>query len=204
MIHITKNQTVAENPNLKVAIDTGDYDDSALIDVYDVSNPEIVSCSFQAQYVMYGGLVYKCNSPQELGIEILKIDPESTHTAASYVRMSNQLLEQMNQGSLEIDSLDEVITAEQSKSEEKIAQENENITEEEVLGTTAEEEIVNQEDVPADEVVPTTEDEINAAPLDPEIPSEVLPVDDSTMVPTEIAPVEAEVVSARRIKKKIA
>jgi hypothetical protein len=120
MIHIEKDQKIAENENLRVATATGDYEDAALIEFYEISKPGIATGSFQAQFIKYGGVVYKFNDPKELGNEILRIDPESTHTAASYVRMTNELLVQMNGGTLEPGSLDQVLATEQVKMEEAI------------------------------------------------------------------------------------
>ncbi len=120
MIHIEKDQKIAENENLRVATATGDYEDTALIEFYEISKPGIATGSFQAQFIKYGGVVYKFNDPKELGNEILRIDPESTHTAASYVRMTNELLVQMNGGMLEPGSLGQVLVTEQVKMEEAI------------------------------------------------------------------------------------
>ncbi|GEM_PF-2568222 len=120
MIHIQKDQYVAENENLRVATATGDYEDVALIEFYDIANPDVIAGRFQAQYIRYGGMVYRFNDPKELGAEILLIDPTSTHAAASYVRMSNELLGQMNGGTLESVSLDEVRSVEQAKMEDAI------------------------------------------------------------------------------------
>lgn len=101
MIHIEQGQPLFEHKNLRVKSATGDYADSDLIKFYDIKDTSNVYGSYQAQYVKYGGLVYKFNDPKELGEAILKIDPESTHDAAVFVRMSNQLLEQMNGGTME-------------------------------------------------------------------------------------------------------
>lgn len=114
MIHIEKDQVVPESTDLKVAAPTGDYEDSALIPVCDIHKPEEVTGSYQAQYIKYGGLVYRFNDPKDLGAAILKVDPDSTHMAASYVRMTEELLAQMNAGSLESDSLTQAMSDEQS------------------------------------------------------------------------------------------
>jgi hypothetical protein len=148
MIHIEKDQLVSENQTLKVATATGDYDDNALIEVYDISNPDVISGSFHAQYIAYGGLVYRYNSAKELGEEILKIDPQSTHTSASYVRMSNELLAKMDGGTLEVDSLDEVISTEQTKIEQQRIEPVDVVEEEETNENLDE---VPQEEVSADE-----------------------------------------------------
>ncbi len=130
MIHIEKNQNIPENENLKVFTNTGDYEDVDLIEFYDVSNPGMAIGSFQAQYIKYGSLVYRCNDNLELGREILKMDPESTHSAASYVRMTDELLVKMNNGSLEPDSLDKVLNIEREKNEEAMNESGEDTPQE--------------------------------------------------------------------------
>lgn len=120
MIHLEKDQKVAENENLRVAADTGDYTDSAAISCYDVTDASIPLCSFQAQYVMYGGIVYRFNDPKDLGAAILQVDRNSTHMAASFVRMNNELLAQMNDGSLESDSLNQVVSSEQANVQDQL------------------------------------------------------------------------------------
>lgn len=124
MIHIEKDQNILENENIRVASSTGDYNDSDFIEFYDVNNPSVVAGAFHAQYVKYGSLVYKFNDPVELGEEIYKIDPESTHQSASFVRMKKELLRQMDQGSLEPESLSQVLSDEQAVMEEKITETN--------------------------------------------------------------------------------
>ena len=119
MIHIEKDQSIYENNNLRVLSNTGDYDDNQLIEVYDVEKPETVS-SFAAQFIKYGSIVYKFSTPPELGEEILKNDPESTHSAASYVRMQKELLRQITEDSLESDSLSKVLDNELIKNESTI------------------------------------------------------------------------------------
>ncbi|MEK7552449.1 MAG: hypothetical protein AAB534_03475 [Patescibacteria group bacterium] len=108
MIHIEKGQTIKENQNLIVISPTGDYDDTALIESFDVSNPKISTGSYQAQYVKYGNLVYRFNDPKDLGNEILKIDPESEHGAAAFVRMNDELLKRMNDGTMDSFSLEKI------------------------------------------------------------------------------------------------
>ncbi|MBP6856612.1 MAG: hypothetical protein KBC42_03575 [Candidatus Pacebacteria bacterium] len=199
MIHIEKDQLVSENQTLKVATATGDYDDNALIEVYDVSNPGVITGSFHAQYIAYGGLVYRYNSAKELGEEILKIDPQSTHTSASYVRMSNELLEKMDGGTLEVDSLDEVISTEQTKIEQQRIEPVDVVEEEEtnenldevpqetpVVETEGEVEGVNQDDSevvePSDDgsVPEVVEPEVLIPPSDPLDATEVIIPDEST------------------------
>ncbi len=133
MIHIENNSEIIENKNLRVASPTGDYEDTALVDFFDISKPGMVAGSFQAQYIKYGGLVYKFNEPSELGEAILKIDPESTHSAASYVRMSKELLAQMNGGTLDSSSLDQIMVEEKNIVEEPESVIQEPITQDPVV-----------------------------------------------------------------------
>lgn len=120
MIHIEQNQSISENENIFVASPTGDYEDNALIEFYNSEDPEKILGAFAAQYVKYGGLVYKFNDPKELGAEILKLEPESTHSAASFVRMQNELLKQFNQGSLEPESLTQAMVDEQATMQDQM------------------------------------------------------------------------------------
>lgn len=163
MIHIEKDQKISENEDLRVATPTGDYDDNALIEFYKAGSPSVIVGSFAAQYIKYGSVVYKFNDAKELGNEILSIDPESTHNAASFVRMNNELLDQMKKGNLEVDSLDKIISDQKDVVEEKRDEETEVINEEvdeevsddataedtgEVLGEdTTEEPIIVEEEV---------------------------------------------------------
>ncbi len=158
MIHIEKDKEIFGEVNLRIATATGDYEDSALIEFYDVNNPGVVSGSFQAQYIKYGSIVYRFSDPKELGVEILKIEPDSTHIAAVYARMTNELLNQMNAGSLETSSLDQVITDEQTKTEEKIESLSEPIPEEEIEETTESTETeVEDESAEEDEIINSEE-----------------------------------------------
>ncbi|MDQ5949576.1 MAG: hypothetical protein QG563_82 [Patescibacteria group bacterium] len=190
MIHIEKDQLVSENQTLKVATATGDYDDNALIEVYDISNPGVITGSFHAQYIAYGGLVYRYNSAKELGEEILKIDPQSTHTSASYVRMSNELLAKMDGGTLEVDSLDEVISTEQAKKEQQRIEPVDVVEEEETNENI--DEVEPQEEVPVGEVEGATQEESGeilepeTGGLVPEVTEEQIPA-----LPEIVNPVDA-------------
>ncbi len=108
MIYIEQDSLIAEQNNLRVASPSGEYEDTALVAFYDVARPHIELGSYQAQYVKYGSMIYKFNDPKELGEEILKVDPESKHEAAVFVRMSNELLAQMNGGTITDTSLAEI------------------------------------------------------------------------------------------------
>lgn len=173
MIHIEKGQKIVENENLRVASETGDYADDALIEYFDIGNENVVIGSLQAQYIKYGSLVYQFNEPKDLGEAILKIDPESTHTSASYVRMTAILLSQMNMGSLEIDSLDKVISDEQKVTEEK----KEEVQESPIVTEPVQTETQNQE------IQPITNPQ----------PEEVLPdPQNQTVEPAQIPDQEAQ------------
>jgi hypothetical protein len=82
MIHLKKDQIVQENSNLRVLSPTGDYNDDDLIECYDTGTPGLAVGSFQAQFVQYGNMVYRYNEQEELGREIIKLDPNSTHDSA--------------------------------------------------------------------------------------------------------------------------
>ncbi len=119
MIYIEQHAALMEDTNLKVASPTGSYEDMALIECYDSADPSLSRGAYQAQYVKYGNMVYYFNEPKELGLAILALDPKSTHSAASYVRMTNELLSQMNSGSLEPASLQDAMAVEQTVMEEQ-------------------------------------------------------------------------------------
>lgn len=173
MIHIKKDDVVADNGNLRVATKTGDYEDTALIEFYDINEPDTVAGAFQAQCVKYGNLVYRFNDPRELGAEILKIDPDSTHSAASFVRLNAELLRQLNNGSLEPSSLDEAVAVEKGIVEEKI-----------------EEPVVEDPEPidplpPIDTTTPTTTPPVATSTTTPPVgtPTTTPPVDTSTSTP---------------------
>lgn len=129
MIYIEQDQKISENENMRVFSPTGDYNDSDFIEFYDKENSNVVIGAYHAQYVKYGSLVYRYTDPKELGAEILKIDPESNHSAASLVRMQNELLKQFDQGSLEPESLRQVMEEEQAINEENMSQNKEDVVE---------------------------------------------------------------------------
>ncbi len=160
MIHIETEQYLVDSTNLKVSSPTGDYEDQDLIECVDRENSVTSVIAYQAQYVKYGGMVYSFGSSKELGVEILKVDPQSTHAAASYVRMIEELDTQMNQGELEPSSLKNVLSDEQEVMEEKRAepeiQETPQIKEE-VLEDTPVEEVVVPEIIPSDTLLENPE-----------------------------------------------
>lgn len=144
---------------LSVIADTGDYEDGALIECVGAGS---TVAAYQAQYVQYGQVVYQHSDPIELGKAILALDPESTHSAASYVRMSNELLAKMNAGSLESDSLDEMVSAQQAAIDE-------------------------QRDISSDE--PAVEESVSATPISTDISSTTPSVlDDAAATSTPAMP----------------
>jgi hypothetical protein len=218
MIHIDKDQIVTDNENLRVMTPTGDYEDGALIEFYDVNNPDVAAGAFQAQCIKYGNMVYRFNEPAELGTAILAIDSLSTHTAASYVRMTKELLNQMNGGTLEATSLDQVITTEQANTEEareetepeaeidgeteEVPVDDEEETEEE---TEIVPEVVPEETVPEGEVL--GEEETVEEVVDPEVVPEADPVvpivEEVVEPPVEVAPEPTTSMLIRKRAKKI-
>lgn len=207
MIHIEKDKEIFGEVNLRIATATGDYEDSALIEFYEITNPGIVAGAFQAQYVKYGNLVYGFNDPVDLGSAILVVDPVSTHTAASYVRMTQELLAQMNGGNLEATSLDEVMATEQEnmeqKKEEAVTEEEtieeetieEETTKEEVEEATEESEEDTTEDEPEETEDPIIEEEevIDEVLPEEETIEDVLPVIEEEPIPAPIEDVVPEV-----------
>ena len=193
MIHIEKDQKISENDNLRVATPTGDYDDNSLIEFYNIDKPGVVVGAFAAQYIKYGSVVYKFTDAKELGSEILLIDPQSTHNSASFVKMNNELISQMNKGNLEVDSLDKVISDQKDIVEEKREEEKE-IVEEETDDTTedtTEELPEDSGEVLGDDTSDTTEEDDSAEEVDPPVildenttDTEIIedPIDD---IPTE-------------------
>lgn len=119
MIKIVQGQEVSGEPTLKVATASGDYEDTALMECYSETDPGVIVGAYQAQFVKYGALVYQHSDPIELGKALLLIDPKATHNAASYVRITNELLVKMNSGALELSSLDEAVATEQASVEEQ-------------------------------------------------------------------------------------
>jgi hypothetical protein len=82
MIHIEQNQKIPENPGLRVLSPTGDYNDVDLIECAPLDGDDIAVASLQAQFIKYGGLVYRYNEPEELGKAIYEVDKNSTHDSA--------------------------------------------------------------------------------------------------------------------------
>lgn len=221
MIHIQKDQTIPENENIRVFSPTGDYNDTDLIEYYSAEDPTIPQGAYHAQFVKYGGLVYRFNDPKELGAEILKIEPDSTHSAASFVRMQNELSKQFDQGSLEPTSLNQVLETEQVKMEEEISNPSEKIESENVESDSSDLDI----DTKTEDLTDTGVTEVSSttAPIIPDLStddsSESIPstpatsteqvieevLGESTDPETETASTTSEIISyaKKAIKKNI-
>lgn len=156
MIYIEQGQKIADHEHLKVKSPSGEYDDYALIEFSNVKDGGRIVGSFQAQYVKYGGLVYRFNEVKELGEAILAIDPESTHGAASFVRMSNELLAQMNGKGLQEDSLEKIMEKEGLTKKRVLPKEREEVDD---METEEDEvEVVSDKEVSLDDTVSVVED----------------------------------------------
>jgi hypothetical protein len=198
MIYIEKDQIVAGEKNLRVASSTGEYEDNALIEFYDISNPNIIIGAFAAQYIKYGSLVYKFSDHKELGEAILEIDPSSTHSTASFVRMNRELTDQMNKGSLGEDSLDQAASLEkeliqENKKVEEVLDEDDAEAQEEIVEEEIEEDVTEESDNTSEEDEPqTTEEETEEVGTNPEVLGEEVESDAPVIVPEAPVDVPAE------------
>lgn len=77
MIHLTKGQTLFENPTMVVYDPTGYYNDGDSVVCASVIAPEEPVCRYEAKFVAYGGMVYTIADPEKLMEEVIKIDPEN-------------------------------------------------------------------------------------------------------------------------------
>lgn len=216
MIHIEQGQLILENENLIVSSNTGDYLDNELIEFYNIENSDITLGTFQAQFIRYGSMVYKFSDSKELGEEILKIDPESTHTSASYVRMMNELLGKMNEGSLEPESLNQVISDEQTIMEEKreespvdpeeekeIIETIETTTETDENGDTITTTTTTTEEILPDVIEPAIETPVIETPVEIPLIEEPIIIPETPVEDNLIIEPAEELVSRLRKKTKI-
>ena len=86
MVHIEKSQKVPQNENLIVFSPSGDYDEDQLIECCEINNPSVAIGAYQAQFIKYGGVVYRFNDEEELGAELVKLDPSSSHRAVAFYK----------------------------------------------------------------------------------------------------------------------
>lgn len=202
MINITQGMEVAELRNLLVVSPGGQYEDTALIECKDAQDSSKPPTVYQAQFVKYGSIVYRFSDPRDLGAEILKLDPESSHSAAVFVRISSELLAQMSEGSLEPTALDDA----KAKEQEKTAEQNPDpVPEDEVedLPTeqTSQEPQTNDADMQAtSEGSEPPEPEVSAQDPAPDVeePDPSADAEDDSVIPEVIPP--EPVVSMRRLK----
>lgn len=78
MIYLEQGQKVLDRPELVVYEPTGERNDTDMVICAEAKNPSEPFCWLEAQYIAYGGVVYKISDEKELETEILKIDPDST------------------------------------------------------------------------------------------------------------------------------
>lgn len=165
MIHIEQHQLVPENSKLRVLSVTGDYSDNDAIECYNEDEPEIAVCSYQAQFIKYGGLVYRYNTPEELGAALVQLDPESTHNSALLFKEDEERRLKRLAGTLVPENpvpADEAISP---IAQQEAVVEAEQPVEEEAVPPVVEEE------VPAEEPTPTPSEETPPTPIDPIVPA---------------------------------
>lgn len=78
MIYLEQGQKVFDRPELVVYEPTGERNDADMVICAEAKNPSEPFCWLEAQYIAYGGVVYKISDDKELETEILKMDPDST------------------------------------------------------------------------------------------------------------------------------
>ncbi len=83
MVTITSGKGVPENPTLIVVSPDGDYADTDSILCAEPDASTLPVAIFEAQFVRYGSMVYRYNTPEELGKDVLAIDPSSTLDAVA-------------------------------------------------------------------------------------------------------------------------
>jgi len=209
MIYIEQGQVIPENEKLMVSSPSGNYGDNTLIEFYHVDNRDLIIGTYQAQFIRYGSMVYKFNDVKELGEAILDVDPESSHTAASYVRMMNELNGKMDEGSLESESLDEIISNEKEKMEEKIIKDpiiedpvvEDPVIDEPVIADPIIEDPVIDEPVIVDPIIedPVIDEPVIVDPVIDDSEIEILP---ENSIESESEPLEKTVSILRNKKKK--
>lgn len=207
MITILSGQKIAENPDLRVTSPSGDYGDFDLIECESTQDGEAGSFMYQAQFVKYGGIVYRFNTPEELGAELFKLDPDSTHDAATLYREDEERRQRRLAGNLRPENPAPV----ENEPEPVIESENEPVIESEVPNNesasstpefapeaTTTPEVINPEPATTStpEVVvepPVPEPEVVTPPVEPE------PIVEPEAVVPEETPV-TEIIS--RVTKK--
>lgn len=104
MIYLEQGQKVLDKPELVVYEATGERNDTDMVICAEATNPGEPFCWLEAQYIAYGGLVYKISDDKELESEILKIDPESTinDVAADPIVSPDSVVEPVSEPVIEI------------------------------------------------------------------------------------------------------
>lgn len=187
MIHIEQHQLVPENSKLRVLSATGDYSDNDAIECYNEDEPEIAVCAYQAQFIKYGGLVYRYNTPEELGAALVQMDPESTHNSALLFKEDEERRLKRLAGTLVPEN---PVPADENVSpiaqQEAVVEAEQPVEEAEVVPPA-------EEETPAEEPTPTPSEETPPAPIDPILPAPtstpaVLDTASSMPVVPEVAP----------------
>lgn len=186
MIHIEQHQLVPENSKLRVLSVTGDYSDNDAIECYNEDEPEIAVCSYQAQFIKYGGIVYRFNTPEELGAALVQLDPESTHNSALLFKEDEERRQKRLAGTLVPENpvpADEAISP--IAQQEAVVEAEQPVEEEEVVPPP--------EEAPVEEPTPAPSEETVPSPIEPILPAPtstpaVLDTASSTPAVPEVAP----------------
>jgi hypothetical protein len=83
MVTLANNQAVAQSETLRVYSPDGEYADQDLILCAEAERPDLPTAMLQAQFIRYGSIVYRFQTPEELGEALYAIDPSSTHDAVA-------------------------------------------------------------------------------------------------------------------------
>lgn len=184
MIHIEQHQLVPDNNRLRVFSVSGDYSDNDAIECYTEDEPDVAVCSYQAQFIKYGGLVYRFNTPEELGAALVQIDPESTHNSALLYKEDEERRKKRLAGTLVPEN---PVPADENLSpiaqQEAMTQENEEALEEDPATPPAE--------TPAPEPIPTPTPEPEQTPPPPVVETSTSTpsvLGTSTTTPTVVVP----------------
>jgi hypothetical protein len=101
MVPITKGQPVKDDDSMVVVSDNGQYGDADLIMCAHKDAPDVPTAMLQAQYVAYGGIVYRYNTPEELGKAVFALDPAATLDAVVLYKEDETRRRARNAGVLE-------------------------------------------------------------------------------------------------------
>jgi len=182
MVPITKGDRLLDVDNFVVLSDSGEYGDFDLILCGDPSSSAESAMMYQAQFVRYGGLVYRFETPETLGEALIAIDPKSTHDAAQLFREDEERRVKREKGTLEpenpVEAPDAVTptTASEEPTREQVrarraeekAYEEERIAEQVKQDALIGGDLVEEEEM---EFVPEPPPEVLAPLITPELPA---------------------------------